>query len=92
MQVGWFRDGFPIYGRCNDADDNELLSCYDLTGADGDNMSDYTYTNDADCQLDAANGYTFPDGSYGYLTTSNLPYVPPYYAGDGLASICGFTP
>ena len=29
-QIGWMRDGVPVYGYCNDADGNQFTSCYSV--------------------------------------------------------------
>merc|ERR1712133_36994 len=29
-QIGWARDGVPVYGFCNDADGNQFNSCYSI--------------------------------------------------------------
>jgi hypothetical protein len=59
-------------------------------------ISDYSYNSTAysagSCHLDKANGYTFSDGTYGYVMVSTNYYVPYYYAGSKVATICGFTP
>jgi hypothetical protein len=39
---------------------------------------------------DYANGYTFSDG-YGYVLVSSNYWVPYYYAGSKLYSVCGFS-
>jgi len=91
--LGYMLDGFPVYGRCAQ-DGVELKSCYVLTpGEDGDNFSDYYFDANADCDLDEANGYTFPDGSYGYILTENFATTPTGYYGSTIDSMtCGFTP
>ena len=30
--IGYLFDGFPVHGQCQDADGNEILSCYKLIG------------------------------------------------------------
>lgn len=83
--LGYMLDGVPIYGYCSD-----LTSCYELDdGEDGDNIADYTYTASDTCQLDEVNGYTFSDGSYGYVMTPNFSYVPIGRKGTTVATRCG---
>jgi hypothetical protein len=57
-------------------------------------MSEFYYDtagyNAGTCHLDMANGYNFSDG-YGYVIVSTNYYVPYYYAGTTLASVCGFS-
>ena len=59
-------------------------------------MANFTYDSTGysagTCHLDKANGYTFSDGAYGYVMISDKYYVPYYYAGSMLASVCGVTP
>ena len=49
------------------------------------NMANFTYDSTGysagTCHLDKANGYTFSDGTYGYVMISDKYYVPYYYAG-----------
>ena len=95
--LGYMLDGFPAYGRCQNDDGDELQSCYALTdGEDGDNFSDYYLDTDSynagTCHLDKANGYTFTDGSYGYVLTENFATTPTGYMGTTEATPCGFTP
>jgi len=89
VQIGYLRDGYPVYGYCT-VDGVQLESCYTTTEsvADADNQDDYTFTSSSSCQLDEANGYTFADGSYGYVMTSSHPYVPNGYYGSTVASLC----
>ncbi len=89
--IGWYKDGYEVRGLC-DVDDEELLSCYELTeGATGEYFSDYFYNQTAydagDCHLDDANGYDFDDG-YAYVMSTDFPYVPPYFYGTTLGSAC----
>ena len=70
-------------------------SCWKLTdGADGDNMSDYYYDQDAydagECGLDECGGRTV-DGAYAYYMAAELPYVPICRMGTE-GTVCGFTP
>lgn len=87
VQVGYLRDGYPVYGYCT-IDGVQLSSCYTTTDSDADNQSDYTFTTSSSCHLDEANGYTFADGSYGYVMTPNHPYVPGMYYGSTVARLC----
>jgi len=96
---GYMMDGFPVFGRCA-VNGVELKSCYakvDHIFNRGSHFKDYyfdqTAYNNGDCQLDEANGYTFPDGTYGYVTTENFAQVPTGYMGSTDDSLlCGFTP
>ena len=91
------KDGFPFYGRCNH-DGKELVACWkQIDGTVGDNESDYEYDSDAyykagTCHLDENNGYTFSDGSYGYILTDNAFQTPIGYYGTEVGYECGFTP
>ena len=81
--IGWALDGFPVYGTygCMDAackEVKELKSGYVKTGDPKTNAwQAYTYTAKPDdpTVLDACNGRTEPDGSYGYHATSGFPYI-----------------
>ena len=89
-------DGFPVYGRCNH-EGEELVSCWNqIAGTTGDNESDFEYDSNAynagTCHLDEANGYTFSDGSYGYVLTDNIYQTPMGYYGSETGYSCGFTP
>lgn len=94
--VGYMLDGFPVYGRCNHVDGQELVSCWNQTGGDGSSFSDFAYDSAAyeagTCHLDEANGYTFADGSYGYVLTDNIFQTPVGYYGTSDGYACGFTP
>ena len=101
--VGYLKDGFPVYGLCEE-DGRRLRSCYRLVnntvcriltrvsrlvaGASGHHTTDYTFQPGPDCQLDKANGYTFSDGSYGYIFTDNYPFIMPGYVGTDITDIC----
>lgn len=86
--VGYLLDGFPVYGVC-DQGGQRLRSCYRLNaGATGRHTADYYYQAGPDCQLDRANGYTFPDGSYGYIFTENYPFIMPGFSGTDITQIC----
>ena len=96
-QVGWMRDGVPVYGYCNDADGNQFTSCYSVKDGYTEeevviaagtfysaSMDDYyEYDADADgCNLDEANGAIHPTtGEYSYFMTTTYPWVPIYYYG-----------
>merc|ERR1712049_7398 len=85
-QIGYMHDGGKLYGFCGDVD-----SCY-VQNSDGDatNESDYTYTNDANCQLDECNMYNL-NGEMVYVMTPSWPYVPPCMKGT-VSKAYGFTP
>ena len=67
-----------------------------IVGAIGSNIADYYYDEDGylagTCHLDMANGRTFEDGHYGYVSTTNFPGLPMYYAGTPIPRVCGFCP
>ena len=86
--IGYLRDGVPVHSLCQ-LDGTTLRSCYRLnSGASGDKVTDYFYQPGDDCHLDQANGFTFPDGSYGYIFSDNYPFIMPGYMGTQLADIC----
>merc|ERR1719414_1985177 len=84
--IGYMHDGAKLYGFCGDLD-----SCY-VQNSSGEptNESDYTYNNDANCQLDECNMYNM-DGEMVYVMTPSWPYVPPCMKGN-VATAFGFTP
>ena len=94
--IGYAVDGYPVYGYAANSSGSTLKSCWTTTASSPTNMANFTYDSTAysagTCHLDKANGYTFSDGTYGYVMVSNNYYVPYYYAGSKKASICGFTP
>ena len=51
-------------------------------------MNDYYFEEGEDCQLDEANGYTFSDGSYGYIFSENYPFIMPGYKGTQVTQMC----
>ena len=72
QMLGYMLDGFPVYGRCNNDAGVELTSCYtQKADTTGDTEDDYEFSSSG-CDLDEANGYTFSDGSYGYVLTDNI--------------------
>jgi hypothetical protein len=84
--IGYMHDGGKLYGFCGDLD-----SCYvQNSSSDPTTESDYTYTNDADCQLDECNMYNM-DGEMVYVMTPSWPYVPNCMKGD-VQTAYGFTP
>lgn len=86
--IGHLRDGVPVHGLCQ-VQGKRLRSCYRLrAGAGGSSVADYYYEEGEDCELDRANGFTFPDGSYGYIFSDNYPFIMPGYRGTELAPIC----
>merc|ERR1711963_155456 len=100
--VGYMLDGFPVYGRCQHTNGDELESCWTSTSSDPSHLSDYTYGSTASgnpCYLDEANGYKFTDGQtsdgyvgYAYVTTTEFSGVPIGFMGSEFGDICGFTP
>jgi len=100
--VGYMLDGFPVYGRCQHTNGDELESCWTATVSDPSHLSDYTYGSTASgntCYLDEANGYDFTEGQtsdgyvgYGYVSTTEFSGVPIGFMGDTFGDICGFTP
>jgi hypothetical protein len=94
-KIGYMIDGVPLYGYCQNSAGTQLKTCYTLTsGQRGDYWSQYYYDTAAyaagTCHLDINNGYTFPDGSYGYVMTADVPYVPPGVLGTNYSpTICG---
>ena len=95
-QIGYAVDGYPVYGYASDSSGNTLKSCYTTTSSKPSNFTDFSYNTTGyaagTCHLDQANGYTFSDGTYGYVMVSTNFYVPYYYSGTKVARICGFTP
>ena len=93
--VGYALDGYPIYFSATNAAGTTLKSCWTSSSTSPTNISNFTYDTTGytagTCHLDKANGYTFADGTYGYVVVSNNYYTPYYYAGTTKASICGFT-
>lgn len=90
--IGYMKDGYPVYGRCKGSEGVELESCWtQIDGTDGDNEEDFSYDS-TDCYLDEVNGYTFSDGSYGYVLADNIFQTPIGYYGDSVGSSYGFTP
>lgn len=80
--VGYLLDGFPVYGLCS-RNGRQLRSCYKKkSGKTGHYTSDYSFQQGSDCDLDRANGFTFSDGSYGYIFTENYPFIMPGYMGN----------
>jgi len=94
-QIGYFIDGYPIYGYASNSAGTTLKSCWYSTSSSPSLISQFTYNSTGysagTCHLDYANGYTFTSG-YGYVMVSTNYYAPYYYAGSKVASICGFTP
>jgi len=104
MQVGWARDGVPVYGYCNDSDGEQFASCYSVidgyteyevvispgTFECATDEDYYEYVDSDDCNLDKANGAIHPTtGEYSYFMTETYPWVPMYYYGDGgVADLC----
>ena len=89
-------DGFPVYGRCNH-EGEELVSCWNqIAGTEGSDESHFEFDSAGysagTCHLDETNGYTFSDGSYGYVLTDNIYQTPMGYYGTETGYSCGFTP
>ena len=86
--LGYALDGFPIYTTlgCLNAKCTKsavMKSGYVKTGDPTTNSWDaYTYkTSKATGVLDACNGRTQPDGTYGYHVTNDFPYIIGCFAG-----------
>ena len=80
--LGYAIDGFPIYGptaclnvACTST--GTVRSGYTKIGNPATNVwSAYSYTTSSDALvLDACNGRTQPDGSYGYHAVTAFPYI-----------------
>ena len=83
VHLGYYKDGVPVYGLCEDKQENLMTSCYslldgqqteDVTCADGNtyavagNESSYEFdSSSSGCNLDKANG-----GFFSYFTDSHL--------------------
>jgi hypothetical protein len=95
-QIGYAVDGYPVYGYATNSAGTTLKSCWTTTSSKPSNFTDFSYDSTSysagTCHLDKANGYTFSDGTYGYVMVSTNFYVPYYYFGSKVAQICGFTP
>ena len=75
VHLGYYRDGVPVYGLCQDEQENIMTSCYylrngeeteEVTCADGitysvaDNADSYDFdSSNSACNLDEANGWYF---------------------------------
>jgi hypothetical protein len=80
--LGYALDGFPIYTTLGCVDKKctktaTMKSGYVKTGNPTTNSWDaYTYkASKATTTLDACNGRTQPDGTYGYHVTTSFPYI-----------------
>jgi hypothetical protein len=80
--LGYALDGFPIYTTLGCLDkkctkSTLMKSGYIKTGNPVSNTWDaYTYKSSKSTSvLDACNGRTQPDGTYGYHATTNFPYI-----------------
>jgi len=86
--IGWALDGFPIYGPygCTDVDCTNVIEMQSSWVQTGD-PSTYAWDNHeyqaqaGDQYLDACNGRTQPDGTYGYHATATFPYILGCYVG-----------
>merc|ERR1712055_328236 len=97
-------DGYPVYGRCQHTNGDELESCWIANVDSPNDLGDYTYSDttasEGTCYLDEANGYEFTetgqnsddDVGYAYITTTEFSGVPIGFVGDTFGDICGFTP
>jgi hypothetical protein len=97
--IGYYLDGVPVYGLCQDSTGAMMTSCYKLNDGVttvevitasgtysglGSNEDDYTYSSDSSCNLDEGNGGLHPDtGKYSYFMTTGYPWIPIKYFGDG---------
>lgn len=94
-QIGYFIDGYPVYGYSENSSGTTLKSCWYSTYTSPTLVSEFTYNSTGytagTCHLDYANGYTFTSG-YGYVMVSTNYYVQYYYAGTAKGYTCGFTP
>ena len=86
--LGYALDGFPIYTTlaCLDKKCTKtalMKSGYEMTGDPKSNTWDaYTHkASKASNVLDACNGRTQPDGTYGYHATTGFPYIIGCFAG-----------
>jgi hypothetical protein len=86
--LGYALDGFPIYTTvgCLDKKCTKtaiMKSGYVKTGDPTTNTWDaYTYKSSKSTNvLDACNGRTQPDGTYGYHATTDFPYIIGCFAG-----------
>ena len=75
VHLGYYMDGVPVYGLCQDEQENQMTSCYylrngeeteEVTCADGntytvaENEDSYDFdSSNSDCNLDEANGGQF---------------------------------
>lgn len=99
MQLGWIRDGFPIYGLCQNEAGVTLKNCWaQIDGTVGDNEEDFYHDVEAlargDCHLNACGGMDNGNDDYRYyatMATAALPMVPACTAGTQ-QQICGFSP
>jgi len=95
LLIGYYRDGVPVYGFCKDKDGMMMTSCYKTSAtlttvvtASGtyqtaSSNSDYTFSPDANCNLDEASGAEHPStGQYSYFMTTDYPWIPVKFAGD----------
>merc|ERR1712215_358240 len=102
LLLGYYRDGVPVYGFCKDNTGMMMTSCYKTSAVltttvtvsgtyeTAASNSDYTYTPDANCNLDEASGALHPTtGQYSYFMTTGYPWIPIKYYGDqGTTSYC----
>ena len=86
--LGYALDGFPIYTTLGCLDKkctktSLMKSGYEMTGNPKSNSWDaYTYKSSKSSNvLDACNGRTQPDGTYGYHVTTGFPYIIGCFAG-----------
>jgi len=96
LLIGYYRDGVPVYGFCEDPITKKMMtSCYKTSAAlttvvtssgtyqAAATNSDYTYSPDSNCNLDEASGAVHPTtGKYSYFMTTGYPWIPVKFAGD----------
>jgi len=95
LLIGYYRDGVPVYGFCKDKDGMMMTSCYKTSATlttvvtasgtyqSASSNSDYTFSPDANCNLDEASGAEHPStGQYSYFMTTDYPWIPVKFAGD----------
>ena len=86
------RDGGKLYGFCQDANGNDMQSCYQLangaTEATASNEDNYEFVESENCHMDECNMAVDPEGNMAYFISPNWPYTPRCLKGD-VASIYG---
>jgi len=95
LLIGYYRDGVPVYGFCQDTTGMMMTSCYKTSATlttvvtvsgtyqSAAANSDYTFSPDPNCNLDEASGAVHPvTGQYSYFMTTDYPWIPVKFAGD----------